>query len=137
METVFYRMETGEQTAGLIAQTIRVALMDGRVSEVPLEMAPAVVRPYEIGVESEVDFVTRAWQEILPGAFAGQALDFRVKYGWTRAEIEMVKQLLHRVANALRVLAADVTLERTQDTLLMDFLNVMGVLKVWDDLLGK
>ena len=120
-----------ETAEALLSETRRETLLDARVADVAVLLAPEVARPREEG-EPDVEFATRAWRFLLPDHTTSEdALRFRTEHGWSAKEVAQITRLLHRSADACRNLVFTAVLEGTRSTLLQQAERLDRLAKQW------
>lgn len=100
MKTEMFRFGNGEETAGLLAETLN-AITDARVSEIVIALDPSRGRPRKDRPEIDLTPVERAtcMARACPGETEWRV--FRETYGWSYSEIMEVRALLIACARGL------------------------------------
>lgn len=121
-----------EAAEALLSETRNNTLLDGRVADVAVRLAPeAPTRSREEG-ETDCEYATRAWRLLLPDPHTAEdAFRLRTLHGWSAAEVVGIGNLLHRSADACRNLVFTAPLEGTRRTLLQQAERLDQLAKQW------
>jgi|SaaInlStandDraft_4_1057021.scaffolds.fasta_scaffold83796_1 hypothetical protein len=124
--------EEGE-TENLIFETRQATILDMRVAgDLP---TPAWNEIERREVDSDSEYLSRAWRFILPGQDAADALVLRTRHGWSHEEVLHIRNLLLMSSITLYHLTEHAILSGTRSTLRLHAERVDALRNKWASLL--